>query len=92
MNLFLLMENLKLLVDIEPSLYNAEIISKMPFKGSGNPYFAFWRDLPIDGFYKLAKSSIDISSNNERSEKSLASSKTIFSTDSSIYKLLYYFH
>lgn len=63
------LENLKLLVDIEPSLYNAEIISKMPFRGSGNPYFAFWRDLPIDGFYKLAKSSIDISSNNERSEK-----------------------
>ena len=63
------LENLKLLVDIDPNLYNEDKISKMPFRGSGNPYFAFWRDLPVDGFYKLARSSLDIKSSDERSEK-----------------------
>ena len=62
------LENLKLVVDIDPKLYEVEKISKIPFRGSGLPYFAFWRDLPVDGFYKLAKSAQDVKSSDDRSE------------------------
>ena len=63
------LENLKLVVDIDPALYVSEKLSKIPFKGSGLPYFAYWRDLPTDGFYKLAKSAQEIKSTESRSEK-----------------------
>ena len=63
------LENLKLVVDIDPSLFQKEKISKIPFKGSGLPYFAYWRDLPTDGFYKLARAAKEILSADNRSEK-----------------------
>ncbi len=62
------LENLRLLVDIDPKLYVEEKISKITFRGSGLPYFAFWRDLPVDGFYKLTKSAQDIKLPENRSE------------------------
>jgi len=63
------LENLKLAVDIDPNLFNKNELSQVPFRGSGLPYFAFWRDLPIDGFYKLSKSAKDVSLKTNRSEE-----------------------
>jgi hypothetical protein len=63
------LENLKLAVDIEPKLFNQNNLKQIPFKIIGAPYFAFWRELPVNGFYKLSKSAQDVSSKTNRSEK-----------------------
>lgn len=63
------LENLKLAVDFDPNLFDKNKINQIPFKGSGLPYFAFWRDLPIDGIYKLCKSANDVSLKTNRSEE-----------------------
>ena len=63
------LENLKLAVDIDPKLFTPSNLKQIPFRGSGAPYFAFWRELPVNGFYKLSKSAKNITSKTNRSEK-----------------------
>ena len=63
------LKNLEMVVNIDEKLFNNSNLSRLAFSGSGLPYFAFWRDLPIDGFYKLALSSLNTHSKNDRSEK-----------------------
>ena len=63
------LENLKLAVDIDPKLFTPSNLKQIPFGGTGAPYFAFWRDLPVNGFYKLSKSAKNITSKTNRSEK-----------------------
>jgi len=59
-------ENLKLVTNIDPQLFEKKIL---PYKGTGNPYWSFWRDLSPDGFFKLAKSSEAVKENKDRSKK-----------------------
>ncbi len=63
------LENLEMVVNIDHKLFNKESLIRLPYRGSGTPYFAFWRDLPIDGFYKLAISAKNVTSKSDRSEK-----------------------
>ena len=59
-------ENLKLVTNIDPKLFEKKFL---PYKGTGNPYWSFWRDLSPDGFFKLAKSSEAVKENKDRSKK-----------------------
>lgn len=59
-------ENLKLVTNIDPKLFEKKFL---PYKGTGNPYWSFWRDLSPDGFFKLAKSSEAVKDNKDRSKK-----------------------
>lgn len=63
------LDNLEMVVNIDQTLFSKKNIVRLPYRGSGTPYFAFWRDLPIDGFYKLALSSKTVTSKKERSEQ-----------------------
>ena len=58
-------KNFRLRCNIADSLYGR---SKAKFKAN-KPYWAWWRDWSLDAFYKLLKSTNNVSSENERSEK-----------------------
>ena len=63
------LENLEMVVNIDHKLFNKEILIRLRYRGSGAQYFYFLRDLPIDGFYKLAISAKNVTSKSDRSEK-----------------------
>ena len=60
------LKNLKLVCNICDKLKNKV---KIKFIGSETNYWAFWRDYPVDSFYKLSISAEDIKSEEKRSEK-----------------------
>lgn len=59
-------DNLKLITNIDPKLFEKKFL---PYKGTGNPYWSFWRDLSPDGFFKLAMSAEKVKDNKDRSKK-----------------------
>jgi len=59
-------DNLKLITNIHPKLFKKKYL---PYKGTGNPYWSFWRDLSPDGFFKLALSAEKVKDNKDRSKK-----------------------
>jgi len=59
-------DNLKLITNIDPKLFEKKFL---PYKGTGNPYWSFWRDLSPDGFFKLSMSAEKVKDNKDRSKK-----------------------